>query len=449
MIANGTRREVVRVNAELWGRTLPHDPVAEANVLGAMVRSNGRAIPDVERVLRAGDFYAELNQRLYGSILRAYDRHKGVVDLGLLTSLDADDKTALRKYAEGTPGIATIPHFARIVADKAFLRRVVEQTGSLAHAAMNADDIDIEDIRAKAAETFSGLAEREGGEGCITLADAAAGLYNRLESGGEQVYRVGLSKFDADVGLPKQGLVVVTGANGSGKSTLALQMLRAVSIREKVPTWVFSFEMPATRLAATWASQETGRNYHAMLRGYTNASDFEALAATMESWAGATVRIDPGNPSAQEIYNTLARSREDGFRVALVDYVQNLPASPGSRAQSQTDRVQESMRILQRAARELDMLVICVSQMVLSASREHRRPPTMWDIRDSGAVADVADLLMAVWRPGHGVAEADQTVPPDEGLLCVLKAKYGEAANYRVRFLAGWMLFREDETALA
>lgn len=447
MIANGTPRQIIKVNAELWGQTPPHDPVAEAHVLGAMVRSNGSVIPDVERMVQPTDFYAEINQRLYGAVLRAYDRHRGTVDLDLL-GLDAQEREALRLYAQQTPGMATIPYFARIIANKAYLRRVVEQTGALAHDAMMATAEEIDDIRAKAAEAFSGLSEREGGEGYITLADAAAGLYTRLETGGEQVYRVGLPKFDQDSGLPKQGLVVITGANGSGKSTLALQMLRAVSIEQRVPTWVFSFEMPATRIVATWASQETGRNYHQMLRGYTNGSDFEALAATMESWSGANVRIDPGNPTAQEIYNTLARSREDGCRVALVDYVQNLPAAPGVRAQSQTDRVQESMRILQRAARELDMLVVCVSQMVLSASREHKRPPTMWDIRDSGAVADVADLLIAVWRPGHGVAAADQSVPPDEGLLCVLKAKYGEAANYRVRFLSGRMRFQEDESAM-
>jgi replicative DNA helicase len=287
----------------------------------------------------------------------------------------------------------------------------------------------------------------------VPLGVAARRAMQAIREGRPTVYPSGLADLDRDFGgIPRSGVVVVTGVPGSGKSTLAANVALRLALTDRVGVRVFSYEMPAEKLASSMLAAEAQQPVHRFSITGTQPSRFswDVMDAVAERFDGADLAFIEENVAATEIFNRCCAYRKRGVSCIVVDYIQNLPSD--QRHENDAAKIAEAARYMQRIAVELNMLVLVVSQMTLAACRENR-PPRMSDMEGSGAIMKVADMVLGVYREAvftpRGDDETDEawTRRKRSADLHVLKNKTGPIGAVPLHFRPEWTRFTGMERA--
>lgn len=447
---------------KLLNREPPTAIEAEMSVLGALLLGPPQDVTaEVFVTLTATDFYEERHTAIYNALHTVHAKSRGALDLVQVNQMlaDADQLGAiggtqyLVQLAEGCPSSANANHFAKIVRDKARLRRMIDACSSALYACYHSDGAEVDAVTSKVLDGVTRSAKITGGSKSIRLADAEAQLIEAMGKGERDMYPTGIPVFDEAIGgLLKTGVCSCMGFPGSGKTTLMMEA--AVSIASgaqgvRVPVRVFSYEQPARRIAATALTRDAGVPIHSMMnRGtYPDAEQWARIMHTIEQHEQIDFEIIEENMDAPTIFREIqACGAKVGRGVAVVDYIQNLPGF--GKFTEATPKIEESMRWLQRAARECGWLVLVVSQVDKKSAKENLRP-TMASGLGSGAIEQASDMILSVWRPYQGEAKA---VVGDDVTwiyrqrrteLACLKNKYGAVGSAVVSFEAERMCFRE------
>jgi replicative DNA helicase len=281
-----------------------------------------------------------------------------------------------------------------------------------------------------------------------------------LESGKPSVRKTGLSAFDrAFGGVPVSGVLTILGTPGSGKTSLALSIAREIatyhSDEVNCGVLLFSYEMSAHAIALNSASALGQFNFSAIARGLGQFGEREKRKMDAAVHLASRMHLDIVDASVtpNEIYRRVAVGVRNGVRAIVVDYVQNLP-SDDPRADD-VRRIESACRIMQRVARDHGVLVILVSQMD-KASTQSKEPPRASDGKGSGAIREVSDMMIGVFRPAlwetptdfeSGEGCSDWTERKQYVELEVLKNKQGPLGTACVRFLPEWTAFEDREDA--
>ncbi len=391
---------------ESFDRTPPHDVAAEQCVLGGMLLSKD-AISDVMETIRPDDHYRPAHQIIHEAILELYGRGEPadpvtISDLlnkrGELTRVGGP--SYLHTLIASVPTAANAGYYARIVRERAILRRLVEVGTRIVQLGYSGDGEADELVDRAQAEVY-GVTERRVSEDYLALSDIMPGALDEIEAIGSHGGKMtGVPTGFADLdsltnGLHAGQMVVIAARPAIGKSTLALDLARSAAIKHDLPTVIFSLEMSRNEITMRLLSAEARVSLHSMRTGQMGEEDWATLARRMSEVVDAPLYIDDSpNMSMMEIRAKCRRLKQrQGLKLVIIDYLQ-LMSSP-KRVENRQQEVSEMSRSLKLLAKEIDVPVIALSQLNRGPEQRNDKKPLLSDLRESGCLTAGTRILRA------------------------------------------------------
>jgi replicative DNA helicase len=397
-------------------RTPPQDLAAEQCVLGGMLLSKD-AVADVIEIIKSVDFYKPAHTTIYDAILDLYGRGEPADPITVAAALaDAGElgrvggAPYLHTLIASVPTAANAGYYARIVGERAVLRRLVEagtRIVQLGYGAVAAGGRDVDDVVDLAQQTVYDVTERRVGEDFAVLADMLQPTLDEIEAVGAQGglmtgVPTGFTDLDRLLnGLHPGQLIVVAGRPGLGKSTVSMDIARNAAIRANQAAAVFSLEMSKIEIVMRLLAAEARVPLHVLRSGQLSDDDWTKLARCMGEISEAPLFVDDTpNMNLMEIRAKTRRLRQrHDLKVIVVDYLQ-LMTSP-RRVESRQQEVAELSRGLKLLAKEVECPVIAVSQLNRGPEQRTDKRPQLSDLRESGSIEQDADVVILLHRDDY------------------------------------------------
>jgi replicative DNA helicase len=387
-------------------RTPPHDLAAEQCVIGGMLMSKD-AISDVMEVIRPADHYRPAHQLVHEAILELYGRGEPADPVTVSDLLAKRGELArvgggayLHTLIASVPTAANAGYYARIVRERAILRRLVE-VGTRIVQLGYAGDGDADELVDRAQAEVYGVTEHRVTDDFLPLSEIMPGALDEIEAIGSRGgvmtgVPTGFADLDALTnGLHAGQMVVIAARPAIGKSTLALDLARAAAIKHRLATVMFSLEMSRNEITMRLLSAEARVPLQAMRTGQLGEDDWTRLARRMSEVVDAPLFIDDSpNMSMMEIRAKCRRLKQrHDLRMVIVDYLQ-LMSSP-RRVENRQQEVSEMSRSLKLLAKEVDVPVVAISQLNRGPEQRNDKRPLLSDLRESGCLTGETRIVRA------------------------------------------------------
>ena len=430
-------------------RTPPHDLAAEQCVLGGMLMSKD-AISDVMEVIRPADHYRPAHQVVHEAILELYGRGEPADPVTVSDLLAKRGELArvgggayLHTLIASVPTAANAGYYARIVRERAILRRLVE-VGTRIVQLGYAGDGDADELVDRAQAEIYGVTERRATEDFLPLSEIMPGALDEIEAIGSRggvMTGVPTGFVDLDTltnGLHPGQMVVIAARPAIGKSTLALDLARAAAIKHRLATVMFSLEMSRNEITMRLLSAEARVPLQAMRTGQLGEDDWTRLARRMSEVVDAPLFIDDSpNMSMMEIRAKCRRLKQrHDLRMVIVDYLQ-LMTSP-RRVENRQQEVSEMSRSLKLLAKEVDVPVVAISQLNRGPEQRTDKRPLLSDLRESGSIEQDSDVVILLHREDAYERESPRAGEAD---LIVAKHRNGPTTTVTVAFQGHYSRF--------
>ena len=387
-------------------RIPPHDVAAEQCVLGGMLLSKD-AISDVIEVIRPTDHYRPAHQLIHEAILDLYGRGEPADAITVANELTRRGEIArvgggvyLHTLIASVPTAANAGYYARIVRERAILRRLVEAGTRIVQFGY-AGEADADDLVDRAQAEVYAVTDRRTSEDYQSLSEIMPGALDEIEAIGSRGgilsgVPTGFSDLDALTnGLHPGQMIVIAARPAVGKSTLALDFARAAAIKHNMATVLFSLEMGRNEITMRLLSAEARVPLSTMRTGQMNDDDWARLARRMSEVADAPLFIDDSpNMSLMEIRAKCRRLKQrHDLKFVIIDYLQ-LMSSP-KRVENRQQEVSDMSRSLKLLAKELEVPVIALSQLNRGPEQRTDKKPLLSDLRESGCLTAGTRILRA------------------------------------------------------
>ena len=387
-------------------RIPPHDVAAEQCVLGGMLLSKD-AISDVIEVIRPTDHYRPAHQLIHEAILDLYGRGEPADAITVANELTRRGEIArvgggvyLHTLIASVPTAANAGYYARIVRERAILRRLVEAGTRIVQFGF-AGEADADDLVDRAQAEVYAVTDRRTSEDYQSLSEIMPGALDEIEAIGSRGgilsgVPTGFSDLDALTnGLHPGQMIVIAARPAVGKSTLALDFARAAAIKHNMATVLFSLEMGRNEITMRLLSAEARVPLSTMRTGQMNDDDWARLARRMSEVADAPLFIDDSpNMSLMEIRAKCRRLKQrHDLKFVIIDYLQ-LMSSP-KRVENRQQEVSDMSRSLKLLAKELEVPVIALSQLNRGPEQRTDKKPLLSDLRESGCLTAGTRILRA------------------------------------------------------
>ena len=393
-----------------FDKSPPQDIAAEQSVLGGMLLSKD-AIADVVEILKTHDFYRPVHATVFDIILDLYGRGEPADGVTVAAALaDAGDLQRiggvpyLHTLIESVPTAANASYYARIVSERAVLRRLVEagtKIVQLGYGTGGHGGRDVDDIVDLAQQAVYDVTERRVSEDFAILADMLQPTLDEIEAvgatGGMMTgVPTGFSDLDRLLnGLHPGQLIIVAGRPGLGKSTASMDFARNAAIRANCASAIFSLEMSKIEIVMRLLSAEARVPLHVLRSGQLSDDDWTKLARRMGEISEAPIFVD--DTPSMNLMEIRAKARRlkqrHDLKLIVVDYLQ-LMTSP-KRTESRQQEVADLSRGLKLLAKEVECPVIAVSQLNRGPEQRTDKRPQLSDLRESGCLTAATRVLRA------------------------------------------------------
>jgi replicative DNA helicase len=437
------------------GRAVPWSQEAEQAVLGAMLLDQDAALLATELV-QDDMFYREGHRRLFRAMVGLVE-HRTVIDpvtlrdeLGRRGELDAvGGADYLSELVDAVPTAANLEYHARIVKDKAILRRLIETSTGIITEAYDGRST-ASDLLDKAESRIFQISQERGSEGFARLKEMLWPTMERIEAlqrSGKSITGVPSGFVDLDKltsGFQPSELVIIAARPSMGKTAFCLNVATHAAV-EGQGVAIFSLEMSRDQLVQRMLTAEARVDSQRVRQGGLRDADFTNLARAAGVLQSCPVWIDD-TPSLSllEMRSKARRLKaENDIKLVVVDYLQ-LMRSP-EYAENRVQEISDISRSLKALARELEVPVVALSQLSrASEQRGGERRPILSDLRDSGAIEQDADLVVFIHRPEYYDRE-DET---KKGLADIMLAKNrnGPTGDVQLRFSREYTRFDSFST---
>ena len=433
---------------ELLSRQLPQSLEAEQAVIGSML-IDPACIAEVIELLRPDDFYAEEHQRIFETIYSMFNSALKIDPVTVLDRLkaqgyydEAGGRAYLMQLMEVTPTSANVKEYAAIVRDKSMLRAIANAAGEIQNLAF---------AGAGSASEIAELAEqkiynvRQGREikGLSHIKSVIMDLYAQLDERSRSDSDIpGLSTGfrDLDValtGLNKSDLILVAARPGMGKTAFALNLALNAAKASGKDVAVFQLEMSKDQLASRFLASEALLDSHKLKTGNLTPDDWMKIARATSVLAKTHIYVDD-NP-AITVAEIKAKCRRLGEELGLIviDYIQ-LMQTGGRRSENRVQEVAEISRSLKIMAKELNVPVVCLSQLSRAAEQRADKRPMLSDLRESGAIEQDADIVMFIYRDDYYDAESDDKNVAE---IIIAKNRHGATGTVELQWIGQYTTF--------
>ncbi len=431
-------------------RTPPQDVDAERSVLGGMMISKD-AIADVVEVLRGADFYRPAHELVYEAVLDLYGRGEPADAITVADELTKRGELAriggapyLHTLISTVPTAANAGYYARIVRERAILRRLVEAGTRITQLGYASDGGDVDELVNTAQAEVYAVTERRSSEDYLPLSEIIGGTDDEIEAAGHRGEgMIGIPTGFADLdrltnGLHPGQMIVIAARPAVGKSTLGLDAARAAAIKHHLTTVIFSLEMSRNEITMRLLSAEAQVHLQKLRTGQMGEADWSKLASTMGKISEAPLFIDDSpNMSLMEIRAKCRRLKQrHDLKLVIIDYLQLM--SSGKRVESRQQEVSEFSRALKLLAKELEVPVIAISQLNRGPEQRQDKKPMLSDLRESGSIEQDADMVILLHREDAYEKESPRAGEAD---FIVAKHRNGPTDTITVAFQGHYARF--------
>jgi replicative DNA helicase len=444
-LAQGARSlERVRPN-----RIPPHNLDAEQSVLGATLESK-EAIANVIEILHAEDFYKPAHSEIYETVLTLYGRGEAVDaitvadELGRRGMLDQiGGKSYISGLLDAYPTASSAAHYARIVEEHSLLRQLVDAGNQIQEIGFATPE-DVSEAIDESEEIIYNVGDKRLRDDIIPvkpLLSEAMIQIEKLYERGENVTGVASGFTDLDemtAGFQPANMIIVAARPSQGKSALLSDFALNAAMRQQIPVVMFSLEMSKLELVQRFLASEAKVDSQRLRKGTLQDQDWSRLSSALGRLAEAPIFIDDSaNIHLMEMRAKCRRLKaKHGLGLVIIDYLQ-LMQSP-RKSENRQQEVSEISRSLKILAKELELPVICASQLNRGVEYRSDKRPLLGDLRESGSLEQDSDLVMFIYR--------DEVYNPDserrgEAEVIVAKHRNGPTGNVHLAFMNQYTKF--------
>ena len=390
----------------------PHSAEAEQSVLGGLLLS-ADGWDAVAELVSDGDFYRLGHRLIFRQIAQLAEAAEPVDVITVADKLQARDEldaagglTYLAELAQNTPSASNIRAYAKVVRERACLRKLIEAAQEIAESGFNPDGRKSDELIDEAERRIMQIGEdgpKDGAPKDINpLLQAALGRIEELFQSGGAITGISTGFIELDnmtSGLQDSDLVIVAGRPSMGKTAFAMNLVEHAVLNQKKPILVFSMEMPADSLIIRMLSS-IGRIDQTRLRnGKLEQEDWPKLSAAVTKLKDVPLYIDDTPALTPTEIRSRARrvAREHGgLGMIMVDYLQLMQVAGSS--DGRTAEISEVSRSLKAIAKEFKVPMVALSQLNRSLEQRPNKRPVNSDLRESGAIEQDADVIMFIYR---------------------------------------------------
>ena len=440
------------MDEELTGRQVPQSLEAEQAVLGSIL-IDSRCITDVVGVVRPEDFYLEQNREIFETIYTMFNFSQTIDPVTVLNKMKElgcyhdNSRDYILQLMEITPTAANAARYARIVQEKAMLRGLGQAAGEISE--MVSEQIGTSsEILESAEKKIYALRKGERGDSLEHIGTTLHKVFDRLTELAESDSAIpglstGLRDLDTKInGLNKSDLLLVAARPAMGKSAFALNMGVNVAKKYKKTVAIFNLEMSREQLAMRLLASESSVELQKLTTGKLSEEEWTKLCIASAALSQTDIRIDD-NPSVTVADINAKCRRLDNLGLVIIDYLQLMQGSGyGKNSENRVTVVGEISRSLKIMAKELNVPVICLSQLSRAVESRTDKRPILSDLRESGAIEQDADAVMFLYRDEYYNANTE-----DKGLAeCIVgKNRHGETGTVKLQWLGQFQLFADRE----
>ena len=436
---------------ELISRQPPQSLEAEQAVLGSML-IDSRCVSDVIGILRPEDFFQ--NQQLYETIYTMFNFSQTIDPVTVLDKLrelgyyEENSKDYVLQLMEITPTAANAVRYANIVRDKSMLRGLAQAASDITETVYSQVGTPAEMLESAEKKIYA-LRKGERGDSLEHIGTVLHKVFDRLTELAQSDSAIpglstGLRDLDSKInGLNKSDLLLVAARPAMGKSAFALNLGVNVAKAYKKTVAIFNLEMSREQLAMRLLASESFIDMQKLATGKLTDEEWGKLAMAAASLSQTDIRIDD-NPSVTVADINAKCRRIENLGLVVIDYLQ-LMTSSGYGKNSGDNRVTivgEISRALKIMAKELNIPVVCLSQLSRAVESRTDKRPILSDLRESGAIEQDADSVMFLYRDEYYNPNSE-----DKGLAeCIVsKNRHGETGTVKLQWFGPYQTFTDRE----
>ena len=430
-------------------RQPPYAPEAEVSVLGGML-IDGDAVAKALEIVDDTMFYREANRRVFRAMARLFQRGQVIDPVTLSEELTKTEElesvggmSYIAELLDAVPTAANIEYHARIVRERALLRRLIEASSHIIRESYEIGERTVEEVLDDAEQRIFQVAQSHEREGFVWIKKILYPTFEKIEQlqaakGGITGVPTGFYDLDEMTGgLQKGDLVIVAARPSMGKTAFVTGVGLHAAITHQLPVAMFSLEMSKQQVVQRMLCSEALVDLGRLLRGRLQDDDFGRLAQAAGHLNTAPLWIDDsGSVSVLEMRAKARRLKADQPELGLiiVDYIQLM--SGGGDAENRQQEVSAISRGLKALAKELDLPIIALSQLSRAPEQRSDHRPQLSDLRESGSIEQDADLVMFLYRPEyyHTPMEAQEKGIQGKAELIISKQRNGPTGIVELYF---------------
>ena len=440
------------MDEQLMNRQPPQSLEAEQSVLGSIL-IDSRCVADIIGILRPEDFFLPQNREIYETVYTMFNFSETIDPVTVLEKMRQlgvyhdNTRDYVQQLMEITPTAANAVRYANIVKDKAMLRGLADASSDISELVYDQVGTPAEILETAEKKIYS-LRKGETGDSLEHVGVTLHKVFDTLT----ELYQsdsaipgmsTGLRDLDKKInGLNKSDLFLIAARPAMGKTAFALNIALNVAKKYSKTVAVFSLEMSREQLIMRLLANESFVELQKLLTGKLSEEEWTKLAMASAALSQTDLRVDD-NPSITVAEINAKCRRLDNLGLVVIDYLQLMQGSGyGKASDNRVNVVSDISRSLKIMAKELNVPVICLSQLSRGPEGRTDKRPMLSDLRESGAIEQDADEVIFLYRDEY---YNENTEEKGVAECIVAKNRHGEVGTVKLQWVGQYQTFADRE----
>ncbi len=440
------------MDEELLSRQPPQSLEAEQAVLGSIL-IDSRCVTDIVGVVKPEDFYLQQNREIYEVVYAMFNFSQSIDPVTVLDKMREmgvyhdNSRDYILQLMDITPTAANAVRYANIVKEKAMLRGLAQAASDISETVYDGVGTPMEMLEIAEKKIYA-LRKGERGDSLEHIGTVLHKVFDHLTELSQSDSAIpglstGLRDLDSKInGLNKTDLLLVAARPAMGKSAFALNLGVNVAKKYKKTVAIFNLEMSREQLAMRLLASESFIELQKLTAGKLSEEEWTKLSMAASALSQADIRIDD-NPSITVADINAKCRRLENLGLVVIDYLQLMQGSGyGKGSDNRVTVVSDISRALKIMAKELNVPVVCLSQLNRAAESRSDKRPMLSDLRESGAIEQDADIVMMLYRDDYYNPDTEEKNVAE---CIVAKNRHGETGTVKLQWFGPYQTFADRE----
>ena len=436
---------------DIFLRQNPQSLEAEQAVLGSML-IDSRCVAGAIGLLREDDFYSAINKRVFSTMSSMFNFAQPIDPVTVIDQMQAigvysdDIPGYIRDLMLITPTSANVMEYAAIVRDKALLRAIADAGGDINSMAISGEGGAMTILEAAEKRVYD-IRQGRNRKGLEPISKVLLGVVEQIteaanNGSGIPGLTTGFVDLDRQIlGLNDSDLILIASRPGMGKTSIALNIALHAAKTSGKAVAVFSLEMSREQLALRLLSAEGFIDGKKLQTGRIKDDEWRRIAAAAASISASNLLINDDAMLSASDMNAQCRPIEN-LGLVVIDYIQLMMSASGARGhryENRVDVVTEISRMMKVMAKDLNVPVVCLSQLSRANEKRENKRPMLSDLRESGSIEQDADVVIGLYREDYYNKETDNFNITE---CIVLKNRRGETGKIDLQWMPEYTTFQ-------